>query len=218
MKKILLLGASGRTGKHILNQALERGFDVNIVVRDASKIKTKSAQLTIFEGTPSDAAILKIAVQNCDFVISALNISRNSDFPWAALRTEKNFLSGVVSNLIQIFKSNPIKHLIIISAWGVHETKKDIPFWFRWTIDVSNIRFGYLEHENQETILEVSSINWTSVRPAGLTNFEADKEVLVSFDNKPKPNLLISRKNVAKFILDILGDTSYFGKTPAISE
>lgn len=202
--KILILGATGRTGKYLLEEALNKGFNVNILVRDAKKVKIKSDLLNIFEGNTTNLEDLKKALNGCSSVISALNISRNSDFPWSKLRSPKDFLEKTVQNIILASKTNPLEKVIVISAWGVGETKKDLPFWFRWFIDNSNIKYGYLGHEQHEKLLKNSKLNWTSVRPVGLTNFEKREEILTSTNNFPIPKLTISRKSVARFILEVL--------------
>lgn len=216
--KILILGSTGRTGKYLLTESLSRGFMVNILVRDANKVNVESEGLTIFEGTPSRIEDLEKAMQGCTHVLSALNISRMSDFPWANLRTPKDFLERTVQNLIDLSTVHPIKNIIVISAWGVSETKFDIPFWFRWTIDFSNIKYGYLGHEQQEKLLQKSNLNYTIIRPVGLTNSEKSKSIIITKNNSPEPNLLISRKAVAKFMLDILGKNQYEKQIITISE
>jgi putative NADH-flavin reductase len=216
-KKILILGSTGRTGKYLLAEALARGFEVNVLVRDAKKITNLSEKLRIFEGNPSNKEDLAKALRGCTHVLSALNISRNSDFPWAGLRTPKDFLEKTIQNLIDLSKTNSLENVMVISAWGVAETKQDIPFWFRWMIDFTNVKYGYIGHEDQERLLKSSDLNWTIVRPVILTNSKIIKPVLVSLNNYPKPNYLISRINVANFMGDILEKSLYIKQTPTIS-
>lgn len=216
--KILILGATGRTGKLILKEALANGYLVNVLVRFPEKITLKSEKLTIFEGLSSNIEDLKRALNGCDSVISALNISRNTDFPWAALRTPKDFLAKTIQNLTELAKEQKLDKVIVISAWGVAETKKDIPFWFRFLIDNSNIKFGYLGHEQSEQLLQKSNLNWTAVRPVGLTNFKKIKPIIITQNNSPKPNLTISRNNTANFIIKILEENTFNKQTVTISE
>jgi putative NADH-flavin reductase len=216
--KILLLGATGRTGRQILEQALERAHSVSALVRNKQKLTINHPQLLLLEGDPLDKMALSRALQDCEAVVSALNISRTSDFPWAPLRTPKDFLSKVMTNIIEMLGPSSSVRIIFISAWGVAETKKDIPGWFRWFIDHSNLRYPYLDHERQENLLKQTSLQWTSVRPAGLTNGKKKKEVIASFNNQPKPNLLISRKNLAGFMLDVLEKNLYIREMPVVSQ
>jgi putative NADH-flavin reductase len=216
-KRLLILGSTGRTGKFLLEEALARDFEVNILVRDVQKIKIQSEKLRIFEGTPCNQEDLAKALQGCTHVMSALNISRNSDFPWANLRTPKDFLEKTIQNLIDLSKTNPLENVMVISAWGVAETRNDIPFWFRWMIDFTNVKYGYLGHEDQEKLLKSSDLDWTIVRPVILTNNKIIKPALVSLHNYPKPNFLISRMNVANFMIDVFEKNLYVKQTPTIS-
>jgi len=214
---ILLLGSTGRTGKHLLSQALERGHAVNALVRDKSKPAINHPNLAIFEGSPLDKTALENAMQGCEAILSALNVSRKSDFPWARLRSPQDFLSATMKNVIELATKHHIRRVIFVSAWGVAETKKDIPGWFRWMIDHSNIRYPYQDHERQDELIKQSSLHWTAVRAAGLTNSKKIKEVMVSFDNVPKPNWMISRINLASFMLDALEKNLFVRQMPVIS-
>jgi putative NADH-flavin reductase len=215
--RILLLGATGRTGRYILQQALQRGHYVHVLVRDRQKIKTTHERLIVFEGTPADSDALSKAMRSCDAVISALNISRHTDWPWSALRTPRDFLSTVMRLIIERMQVLGISRFIFTSAWGVAETKKDIPAWFRWFIDHSNVKYPYVDHAKQEELVWQSSLEWTGVRAAGLTNSRKKKPVIVSFNNSPAPRLTISRSNLACFMLDVLEKNLYVRQLPVVS-
>jgi putative NADH-flavin reductase len=216
--RILLLGATGRTGKLLLEQALEHGHIVHALVRDKQKIPFQKYNLLIHEGTPIDKTALDKAMQGCEAVLSALNISRKYEFPWAALRTPKDFLSVTMRNIIELSAKNNIRRVVFISAWGVSETKKDLPGWFRSLVDNSSLRYQYHDHERQEEIVKNSTLNWTALRPVFLSNSKKLKEVIVSFNNEPKPNLYMSRRNLAAFMLNVLEKNLYRCQSPVVSE
>ena len=213
--KVLLLGATGRTGKLILQQLIQRGHVVHVLVRDKDKVKLIAQSVTVFEGSTLNADVLSVAMAGCEAIISALNISRNNDFPWSALRTPTDFLSATMKNIIPLATKHQLKRVIIISAWGVNETQKDLPGWFSWTVDNSNISPAYKDHELQEQLLAATNLYWTSLRPVGLTNFSL-KPVKISLNNVPKPSLLISRKSVAAFAVDVLDEAKFIGLAPTI--
>ena len=216
--KILILGSTGRTGKLILEETLKQGYEVNCLVREPKKIKENHNNLKLFKGSPEQISDLDNVVKGCDGIISTLNISRKSDFPWSKLRTPPKFLSDVMKNIVSLTEENGIKRIVVCSAWGVAETEKEIPIWFRWFIKNSNIGVAYKDHQRQENELKKSKLNWTIVRPTGLTNFKKEKRIIESYNNKPKPKLTISRKNVAKFMVNALRRDELIGQTPVISE
>jgi putative NADH-flavin reductase len=215
--KIFLLGATGRTGKLVVDEALQRGHDLNCLVRDAHKIKSAHERLKIFEGSAERRSDLEAAMKTCEAIINVLNISRNSDFPWAKLRTSPVFLSDVMKNIIELAEINKIKRIVACSAWGAAETRKDIPGWFRWLIDNSNIGHTYKDHERQEKLLMKSTLSWTIVRPAGLTNFKRYQQVIESYDNKPKPRMTVNRISLAKYLVDAISNERLVYKAPVIS-
>jgi len=215
--KLLILGATGRTGKYLVQESLSRGHVVHALVREKSKIEETNANLHLFQGSPLDADRLAEAMSGCDAVLSVLNISRVSDFPWARLRTPDHFLSEAMQKVIEVAHRQNITRVVVCTAWGVHETINDIPWWFRWLIRSSNIGVTYKDHERQEDLLMHSDLDWTIVRPVGLTNSTQIKEITLSINNNPKPGLTISRLQVAGFMLTATEDHTYLNLSPAIS-
>ena len=218
--KILILGATGRTGQQILKEALSNGFKISCLVRSSGKLKDfkDNPNVEIHQGTPANIEDLRVALNGCDAILSALNISRKSDFPWSSLRTPKTLLSDVMQHIITLSTSHPFEHLVVCSAWGVNETIHDIPWWFRATIRWSNIRYAYQDHARQEELLSsVRNFKWTVVRPSGLINRTKMKPIRISFKNEPKPFLTISRKEVATFMLEVLSREDLWYKRPTIS-
>ncbi|MDB5006465.1 MAG: NAD-dependent epimerase/dehydratase family protein [Mucilaginibacter sp.] len=216
--KILILGATGRTGLLIVEEALKQGYDLNVLVRDKNKISFSSKSIKVYQGTPARRTDLAAAMQGCEVVISALGIARASDAPWSKLITPKNFITESMKNVIAEADQQNLKRLITISAWGAGETKKEIPFWLRWLINYTNLRPVYAEHESQEKLLANSNLNCTAVRPVALNDSKKIKTLKVSLNNFPKPSLYISRQSVAKFMVDIVKSDKYNMKSPTISE
>jgi len=215
--KILLLGATGRTGKLVLEAALKAGHHVNCLSRNTKRI-TQRPRLEIFEGNPSCETDLKEAVEDCEAIIGVLNISRKSDFPWSALRTPKTYLSDVMRLLVLIAEKNQIQRISICSAWGVGDSRNEIPKWFKWFIDHSNIGVAYQDHQRQEELLAKSKLNWTIARPVGLTNSKRKEDIKECFENQPKPRHLISRKSLASYLIASLDRADLIHKKVVISK
>ncbi len=215
--KILLLGSTGRTGRLVLRQCIVAGHTVSCLARKSNRIPKHDA-VTVFEGSPTNKIDLEKALEGCDAVINVLNISRTSDFPWAKIRTPEDFLSKTMTLLISVTNQKNIKRLVVCSAWGVAETKGDLPGWFRWFIDNSNIGKAYADHERQEQLIEASTLDWTIVRPVGLTNSKRKQEVKETFNNKPKPTLTISRQRLAQYLVNCLENDRLIRQKVVISK
>ncbi|MGB0177337.1 MAG: NAD(P)-dependent oxidoreductase [Owenweeksia sp.] len=215
---LLILGSTGGTGKLLVREAIHNGYNVRTIARQPEKLPLENKNLTVFEGNPSDPRLLASALEGCQTVISALNISRKSLNPWSSLITPPEFMSQTMQRVIRIGSEKQLKRIVVISAWGVNESFKELPFWFRAMVKWSNIGPAYRDHGRQENILRSSGLEWTAVRASGLTDSEAPKEVQVSIKGKPKPSLTISRHNVARFIIDEIRNREYLNKAVTISE
>jgi len=212
--KLLILGATGRLGKQVLKQALEYGYNTVVLARKIERIN-EHPNLTLIEGDVTSQKDLHQALQGCTHVINCLNVSRRSDFPWAKLRTPPTLLSDTMQILLETANPKELEKLVVCSAWGVAETRKEIPGWFRWFIDNSNIGIAYRDHEKQEEIIEGSGFKYTIVRPVGLTN----KKLALTSDSiniTSRPRLFISRSSVARYMLDALQNENLNGLKPII--
>jgi putative NADH-flavin reductase len=213
--KILLLGATGRTGKVILQKAINDGYEVRAIVRDKSKLDGANAD--IIEGTPYDRDAVMSAVKGCDAVISTLNVSRTSDSPWAKLRSPKDLISRSVQNAVEGMKENDVKRIIVLSTLGAGDSKDRMPKLFNLFISLSNLKYAFRDHTRQEEILEQSDRDWTVIRLPMLTADAGENEVLVNMGDGTRLNRKVNRETVARFILNILNEEKYFKKKIAIS-
>ncbi|MEM9985057.1 MAG: NAD(P)H-binding protein [Bacteroidota bacterium] len=215
--QILLLGATGRTGKWALHHALAAGHQVHCLARNSSRIPPHP-RLKVFEGDVRSPEDLAKALAGCTHLISALNVSRRSDFPWAPLRTPATLMSDTMKAVIPLAEAASVERVVICSAWGVGETKAEIPAWFRWFIEHSNIGVAYQDHARQEALLMDSALPGTIVRPVGLTNSTKPQSIRETLKNEPKPNLLISRAALGRFLVESLAREDLLGKRVVVSK
>lgn len=216
---IAVLGATGRTGRWIVEEALQRGYFVQALVRDKSRLTIWHENLTIIEGTPESRKDLRATMKGCEAVLGALNISRKQEWwLWSELTASSTFLSAVASKVVEVANEMNIKRCLVVTAWGTAETKKDLPAAFRWMIDLTNIGVTYRDHERQDLIWEKSGLDWTIVRPVGLTNSMEEKSIQILLNSSTaKPAMIISRRMVALFMLDALEQGTYIHQMPIIS-
>ena len=108
--------------------------------------------------------------------------------------------------VLAAMEKNNVKRIISVSASGVGDSWKDMPWIARVFIRNSNIWKAYLDHDRQEKLLMHSETDWTVARPVMLNDKENEDYKVVY--GKPA-NSSISRKAVAKFILDALESGKY---------
>ena len=216
--RILLLGATKGLGKEILKEALSLGFEINCLVRNAKKFPIEQNNIRVFEGDATSSIDLENAVQDSKIIISTLNVMRKNLFPWSNITNDKNTISKSSKNIIEISKRKKVKHLISVSAWGVNESLDHIPIWFKLLIKNSNLKYPYIDHGKSEKLLVNSNLNWTILRPSALVNFFNNHQVKESISLKNKPSLIISRKSLAKFIINIVDKKNYYNKIVTVSK
>jgi uncharacterized protein YbjT (DUF2867 family) len=197
--KILVLGATGRTGKLFTQLATAQHHQVTAIIRNRKD--GIIPMVNYIEGMPTDEQLLTRVLQGMDAVVVSLNINRTSDNPFARVTSPLTIISDTVKTLIPAMEKNHVKRIITVSASGVGDSWNDMNMIAKVLIRYSNIWKAYQDHDRQEQLVRQSRLDWTIVRPVMLNDKDADDYRAVI--GKPSGGS-ISRKAVAKFILDAL--------------
>ncbi|WP_341900175.1 NAD(P)H-binding protein [Fluviicola taffensis] len=217
MKRILILGATGRTGKLAVEYALGQGYSVTALVRNPEKISLSSDKLTVIKGQPTNIQDIRQAIENCDYVINVLSALSEKDSISFKKIDPPHTLEKTIYNVIECMREHGIKRIISLSSIGVGNSYKYAPWFMKLFIKISNFKIVFADHNKQEQLLQNSQLDWTIVRPVGLNNQEILRKLDVCYDKTPKP-FKMSRKQLAKFMIDNLETTGFIHKTPILSE
>jgi putative NADH-flavin reductase len=213
--KILILGITGRTGSLVAAEAIKRGHKVVGIARDRSKVAVKEAE--IIEGTPYDYGTVQKAIDGCDSVISTLNIYPQTQGLFGKIKTPLDSMSLSIKNTVILMEEKGIKRIVVMTALGVGNSIKQLPGFYSFLVKVTNIKHAYTDHDRQEKVLEKSSLDWTVVRPVGLTDNNEDLSILYNLDGVGTITSRISRNAVAHFMLDCLEKGLFIKQKPGIS-
>ncbi len=217
MKNILLFGATGRTGSQVLKYALEKGYNVTALVRSPEKITEKSENLKIIKGSPTNINDVRNAIKDCDRVISTLNPISEKDLASLKKIQSPRILEKSIGNAIQCMEELKITKIAVVSSIGIGDTYLLSPWFMRMLGKITNFRNSYSDHNMQESLLMKSDLDWVITRPVSLNNNEVLQNLIISYDTKPNP-FKISRKQLAKFLVDSLENENYFKKALILSE
>jgi putative NADH-flavin reductase len=202
--KILVLGGTGRTGRIFIKLAADAGHQVTAIIRN--KEKADISGVNYIEGSPTDLKLVSEAIRGMDAAVVSVNINRTSDSPFAKIVSPLTIISDSVNTLIEAMKIQGVRRVVSVSASGVGDSWKDMPFIGRLFIRNTKIWKAYLDHDRQEKALRGSNLDWTIVRPVMLTDKDdASYKITDARATAPK----ISRKGVAKFILDSIEQEKY---------
>ena len=190
--KILVLGASGATGRQVVEQALGHGHDVVAFVRDPSRFRLWNEHLKVVTGDVTDPVAVQTAVQGCGAVISALG-SRGE-------RPVSVYSDGV-ANTIRAMTARGMRRLVVVSSSGVGANASQLSFAARAMRSLPGLRPVYEDMERMEGDVMLSDLDWTIVRPAALTDGPLTGIYRVVEGNMVPKGSKISRADVAALLL-----------------
>ena len=206
--KILVFGASGKTGREILRQAPDRGHETTAFVRDGKKLGELDAAAHVVQGDITDAAVVTRAVEGHAAVLSTLGAS-NPLRPYPAFRTG-------VENIIRAMEAADVRRLIYLSFLGVRTDKEDLGFLLNHVAS-RLLRCAIADHAANEAAIRASRLAWTIVQTPTLTNARATGTYR-SGEQLTIQSIVssISRADVADFMLRQLAEDRYILRSPSI--
>lgn len=208
--RILVIGATGATGRQIVEQGLAQGHHVTALVRNPDKFDMQHNSLQVMKGDVLDPASL-LTMQEQDAVISSLGSKKIGLEP-------VTLLSEGTKNLLQAMESRSVKRLICITGLGAGESKGHGGLLYDKLILPLILGRIYDDKDRQEAVIRQSNLDWTIIRPAVLTNDPPKGNYRVLRDLTGFTAGKISRADVAAFVLKQLTDDRYLRQTPLISD
>jgi len=200
-RKVLVLGATGATGQHVVAQALEGGDLVTAFVRNPQALIVRSERLRVVTGdVTSDEPTLATALQGQDAVISALG--RGKSF-----RSE-GLIAASIPRIVQAMERASVRRLIFLSAFGIGETYQDTP-WLPRIFIATLLRDVYRDKEAGEVVLRRSTLDWTLVYPTGLVDRPATGQYRAGVHLSLRGFPTVARSDVARFLLAQIIDTRF---------
>jgi putative NADH-flavin reductase len=208
MMKILILGATGSLGRHLVPQALSRGHEVTVLVRDPSKLHASGASLHVIVGDALNPAIVDESVRIQDAVIFSLGRAEH--------RKPTTLFSDATRILIRAMQTRGVRRLVCVTGIGAGDSKGHGGFFYDRIILPFITKETYLDKDRQEQLIRASSLDWVIVRPASFTNGPLRGNLRVATDLQGVTIRSISRADAAAFVLDQLDSTQYLHKTPLV--
>lgn len=201
--KIIVFGATGKTGQHVWRQALEQGHDVTAFARSVDKINRGDSSVRVVQGDVTDAESVASAVAGHDAAIVALGSN--------GLRDKATLTAGT-RNVVDGMTQYHVGRLVVVSAAGVGESWGQVS-WFARLLYRTLLRNIYADHEAQEAVVRASTLDWTIVRAAILKDEPASGDY--SVNNMPTNRSIwgqvghISRADLADFLVGQVNDEAW---------
>ena len=201
--RITVFGASGRTGRSIVEQALERRHQVRAFVH-ANRLDGCPG-LQVVRGDVLEIKDVEIAVAGQDAVLSALGNSHGL------------VCSVGTKNIVDAMNRTGVRRLVVESAYGAGDSAKEISALDRLVVRGVLLRGPFRDKDAMEACVEGSGLAWTIVRPPRLTGgpprggYRAGERIPLRIASG------IPRADVAGFMLEQLEGDEFVGKKPSIT-
>lgn len=206
--KVLIFGASGATGRRLLEAALRHGHTVTAFVRNPATFHPDSA-VNVFTGDVGDCHAVARAVPGHEAVLCALGAA-------TPLRRDPTLVAGVRHITASMIESD-VHRLVYLSFLGVPTGRHQLSALGRYVVAPILLRNVVADHAQKEEIIRSNGLGWTIVRPPRLTNGPRTGAYRHGEDIKARQVIpRISRADVADFMLAQLDDPTYLHRAPAV--
>ncbi len=202
---LVIFGASGGTGRHLVEQALASGHVVTVLVRHPATFPVQHEQLTLIQGDVLDSTRVEAAVEGQDAVLSALGTNQ---------RGPVSLCTDGIQNILTAMTHHHVRRLLVVSAYGATESHhRNLYNLLLWSL----LKEKMVDKERMEQVIKQSDVDWTLIRPSFLTNGSRTQRYHSGPDIHMRVTSHISRADVADFMLQHIQDTASVHKALALT-
>lgn len=207
--KVLIIGASKGVGLETTRQAIDAGYDVRALARSAATMSLVSPRLEKVSGDALDLADVRASLAGVDAVIMTLGVGLGE------LARPVNLFSEATRVLLEPMSDQSVKRLICVTGFGAGDSQASISCLQRVPFQIV---FGnaYDDKTRQEELIKGSALDWTIVRPGVLTPGGRSGRYKVLREPSKWRNGLISRYDLAEFLVRQIEDRAYVGAAPVL--
>ncbi|WP_053237860.1 NAD(P)-dependent oxidoreductase [Sandaracinus amylolyticus] len=199
--KVLVLGATGGSGRAAVDALLRAGHEVTAFVRKPELLEARPG-LHVVVGDATRAEDVERAVAGHDAVIVTLGIRENAVM--VRLRgsagTPIDVRSVGTANVIAAMRAHGVRRLVVQTTYGVGETRNALR-WIDAMLFRVLLRDQIADTEEQERAVRASGLDWVLVQPVHLTDADREETVFASARGEAR-KMTISRRSVGKFLAE----------------
>jgi len=207
--KIAIIGGTGKSGKYLVNQLINQGFQLKILLRNPDYFQLKSSLIGVIKGEATNYNSIHSLIEDCQAVISTLGLGIPA--------SEPTIFSQSTTNVIKAMNECNVHRYIVTTGLNV-----DTPFdkkssktsfgtdWMKKTFPISTT-----DKQSEYDILVNSNIDWTLVRLPLIE--QTDERNQVSVDLEDCTGDKISATDLAFFLIEQLSSKAFIKKSPFLS-
>ncbi len=188
--RVLIVGATGGTGRQLVAQALERGYAVTARVRAPSRLQVDHPRLTNVQGDVLDERRVDSAIRDHGAVVCALGHNRYFH--------PTRILSRGIRNILHAMEAHGVPRLVCETSIGIGDSAGRMGLYYTLFVIPLILPFYFWDKTRQERMIAGSTVEWVIVRPGVLTQGGGFLWTV-----------RISRADVAEFMLNQLESDTY---------
>lgn len=190
---ILVIGATGRTGRHVLQQGEARGHAMTAFTRRPDALAgLEPSRVVHGDGLEHDS--VRHAVEGHDAVIAIISPEHLGP---------STTTSDVTRNVVRAMEATGVRRLILTSSRSITATRPRVPLFLVWAW----LRHAYVDLVRAETIVQESALDWTLARATMLTDGSPKGRVHIDFEaNATGGESRLDRADFALALLDAAED------------
>jgi uncharacterized protein YbjT (DUF2867 family) len=212
MAKVLVIGASRGIGLETVRAALRSGHSVRALARSVASMPIQNADLDKVSGNALDSDTIRNALRDIDVVIQTLGV----DFSPMLVFEGTRLFSESTRILVDAMKAAGVKRLITVTGLGAGDSRGHGGLLYDVVVFPLLLKRVYDDKDVQEWIIKSSGLDWTIVRPGLLTNRPATGRYRVLTAPEDWRFGMISRDDVADFLVRQVDDRALIGTTPLL--
>ncbi|WP_035652884.1 NAD(P)-dependent oxidoreductase [Flavobacterium sp. ASV13] len=208
ISKVAVLGGGGRTGKFLVNQLLNEGFSLKLLLRNPQNFEIQNSKIEVIQGDALDFESIQLLLKDCQAVVST--IGQRKDEPIVA--------STVTKHVLKAMKEHGIDRYVLLAGLNIDvPSDKKSPKTIMAT-DWMKTNFPIIQEDRQKAydLLVQSDVNWTQVRVPFIEFTDNSSEVVVDLEDCLGDK--ISAFDIAQFMVKEMTESNYSCKSPFISK
>lgn len=199
--RLTIFGATGGTGRQLVEQALAAGHEVTAVVRDPARLAVPAQRrLRVVTADVMDPAAIQEAVAGADAVVSA--VGPRTGGPTSVCRDSAR-------SIVKAMQANGVRRLLLTSGSVVSDAGDGpVMRYLAKPLARRLLRHVLADFRHAEAEVHASDLDWTILRPPRLTDRAARGRWRTAIDRNVPRGITLSRADLAAYLLTAVDDAS----------
>ena len=213
--KVLVVGATGGSGRAAVAELARRGHEVTALSRHASALTGPG--IAGVDGDATEPGVVGPLVAGQDAVVVTLGISENP--VRVRLRGPAGTRADVRSRgtrvVVEAMRADGGRRLVVQTSYGVGPTRDRLPLVTRLVFAVL-LKPQIADTQRQHDVVATSGLDWVEVQPVNLRDDDEPLPAFVSPAGETR-SMAVARSQVGRVLADAVERDTFVGRTVAVS-